>query len=559
MFAHYAFFGSHSEAIGTALLLMFLYGLSAIPFSYLVSFLFQKGNTGYSFVLGFCSIVGVGLCTILKAFQNDITVRDKINKALWAFRIFPTFSLASGFSNLYGTAFDNALCESIPADQLQMYCQLTPTGQKRVLDKCCTNLCKDDCLKYVYPITWEPNTCGYDVFFLSIDAIIYISLLLMLETKIMAAMWDVIKLQFQKSKKTDIQQIVQENTIEDSDVLAEETRIKNLTEAHPGSAGEALVVSDLTKVFKNFYAVNHLTFGIHQEECFGLLGVNGAGKTTTFRMLTGDCKPDKGNALIHSDSLRTNLRKFQSYLGYCPQFDALIDRLTGREMLELFAQLRGLTGPNLQERVNKMIKMTDLTKHADKQTQFYSGGNKRKLSVAMALIGCPPLILLDEPTAGVDPVSRRKIWNILSQARNNTGAAVLLTTHSMEESEALCNRLAIMVNGRFQCLGSIQQLKSKYGQGYTLIIKMKREDQNEPVRMNAIKAHIQSHLMGANLKDDHQGMLQYHIVNPQITLSYLFKFMSSMKIQFELEDYLISDTSLEQIFLAFARTQRETT
>ncbi|GIY06585.1 ATP-binding cassette sub-family A member 17 [Caerostris extrusa] len=105
MFAHYAFFGAHSEAIGTALLLMFLYGLSAIPFSYLVSFLFKKGNTGYSFVLGFCSIIGVGLCTILKAFQNDIMVRDKINKALWAFRIFPTFSLASGFSNLYGTAF----------------------------------------------------------------------------------------------------------------------------------------------------------------------------------------------------------------------------------------------------------------------------------------------------------------------------------------------------------------------------------------------------------------------------------------------------------------------
>ncbi|GIY36585.1 ATP-binding cassette sub-family A member 7 [Caerostris extrusa] len=295
----------------------------------------------------------------------------------------------------------------------------------------------------------------------------------MLETNIMSAMWDVTKREFQKFRKTVIQQIIQENTMEDSDVLEEEARIKNLTEAHPGSAGEALVVSDLTKVYKNFYAVNHLTFGIHEEECFGLLGVNGAGKTTTFRMLTGDCKPDKGNALIHNDSLRTNLiskRKFQSYLGYCPQFDALIDRLTGREMLELFAQLRGLTGPNLQERVDKMIKMTDLTKYADKQTQFYSG-------------------------AGVDPVSRRKIWNILSQARNNTGAAVLLTTHSMEESEALCNRLAIMVNGRFQCLGSIQQLKSKYGQGYTLIIKMKREDQNEPARMNAIKAHIQSNLI----------------------------------------------------------------
>ncbi|GFW78833.1 ATP-binding cassette sub-family A member 17 [Trichonephila clavipes] len=126
----------------------------------------------------------------------------------------------------------------------------------------------------------------------------------------------------------------------------------------------------------------------------------------------------------------------------------------------------------------------------------------------------------------------------------------------MEESEALCNRLAIMVNGRFRCLGSIQQLKSKYGQGYTVIIKMKREHQDSQEAMNTIKAHVQSNLTGANLKDDHQGMLQYHVVNPSTTLSRLFKFMTNMKNQFDLEDYLISDTSLEQIFLTFARAQR---
>ncbi|GBN47513.1 ATP-binding cassette sub-family A member 3 [Araneus ventricosus] len=225
-------------------------------------------------------------------------------------------------------------------------------------------------------------------------------------------------------------------------------------------------------------------------------------------------------------------------------------------MLMLFGRLRGLFGNDLLDKVEKMIRLTDLSKHADKQTQFYSGGNKRKLSVAIALIGTPPLILLDEPTAGVDPVSRRKIWKILAEARNNTGAAVLLTTHSMEESEALCNRLAIMVNGRFRCLGSIQQLKSKYGQGYTLTIKLKREDENNENTLNVIKGHIQSNLQGAELKDDHQGMLQYHVVNPSLRLSDLFKFMSHMKIQFQLEDYLISTTSLEQIFLTFARAQR---
>ncbi|GBN99598.1 ATP-binding cassette sub-family A member 3, partial [Araneus ventricosus] len=417
-------------------------------------------------------------------------------------------------------------------------------------------LCGSNCINVTSPLTWEENACGRDLFFLFIDGFIYFGIVLLLETRVLAMMIRLLKACLRRVQRPTISQMRQESVIEDSEVLQEEQRIRHLTATQPGPGGEALVVSELTKVFKNFRAVKHLTFGIHQEECVGFLGVNGAGKTTTFRMLTGDCLPTEGNAFIQNSSLRTDLKRFQSYLGYCPQFDALIDRLTGREMLMLFGRLRGLFGNDLLDKVEKIIRLTDLSKHADKQTQFYSGGNKRKLSVAIALIGTPPLILLDEPTAGVDPVSRRKIWKILAQARNNTGAAVLLTTHSMEESEALCNRLAIMVNGRFRCLGSIQQLKSKYGQGYTLTIKLKREDENNENTLNVIKGHIQSNLQGADLKDDHQGMLQYHVVNPSLRLSHLFKFMSHMKIQFQLEDYLISTTSLEQIFLTFARAQR---
>ncbi|GBM33344.1 ATP-binding cassette sub-family A member 17 [Araneus ventricosus] len=508
VFVHYAFFGIHSEA------------------------------------------TGVGCASVLKIIQAEFITLESVDRAVWVFRLFPTFSLASGMSSLYGVAFYNAFCESVPPYDLEFHCNSPTMDKSNPLFKCCKDICGDYCHQVSYPIQWDKNSSGQDMLFLFIDGIIYFGFVLFMETKTMATLLQIAKLHFQKIRV--VGQIIQENSV----LLEEEERIRNLLATHPESNGEALVVSDLTKLFKNFCAVNHLTFGIHQEECFGLLGVNGAGKTTTFRMLTGDCYPTEGNAFIQNCSLNTNLKKFQSYLGYCPQFDALIDRLTGREMLMFFGQLRGLTGSYLHEKVEKLIKMTDLTKHADKQTQFYSGGNKRKLSVAIALIGSPPLILLDDPTTGVDPVSRRKIWNILSQARNNTGTAVLFTTHSMEESEVLCNRLAIMVNGRFRCLGSIQQLKTKYGRGYTLIIKLKREDQNDDKIMNSIKAHVQGNLKGADLKDVHQGMLQYHVVDRSVTLSYLFKFMSNMKTEFELEDYLISDTSLEQIFLTFARAQR---
>ncbi|GFT55691.1 ATP-binding cassette sub-family A member 3, partial [Nephila pilipes] len=561
IFAHYVFFGVHSNAMGTALLMMLLYGWASIPFSYLIVFLFKKGNTGFSAVVGFCTLVGVGAGSTMKSIEfalSGTSAINKINKAVWSLRIFPTFSFAQGISNLFGLAFSNSFCESLPPEDLEFNCNSPTMNEYNPLFKCCKNVCQiqDKCLVQKDLITWDAGGCGRDLLFLFIDGCIYFVILFLIETRFMAAFSRASKAYMLRVRKSMVGQIMEENIVEDSDVLAEEERIRNLRATHPGTNGEALVVSELTKVYRNFYAVKQLTFGIHPEECFGLLGVNGAGKTTTFRMLTGDTFPTDGNAIMSSSSIRTDLKRFQSHLGYCPQFDALIDRLTGREMLSLFARLRGLTGYELQERVDKLIKMTDLTAHADKQTQFYSGGNKRKLSVALSLIGSPPLILLDEPTAGVDPVSRRKIWNILSQARNNTGAAVILTTHSMEESEALCNRLAIMVNGRFRCLGSIQQLKSKYGQGYTVIIKMKREYQDNQEVLNKIKTYVQSNLAGANLKDDHQGMLQYHVVDPSITLSYLFKFMTNMKNQYDLEDYLISDTSLEQIFLTFARAQR---
>ncbi|GFR10884.1 ATP-binding cassette sub-family A member 3 [Trichonephila clavata] len=558
IFVHYAFFGMHSNAIGTALLMLFLYGWASIPFSYLVSLMFKKGGAGFSIIVGFCAILGVGLGSILRSVAYGLpnAKAEQLQKAVWVFRIFPTFSFAQGMSNLFGIAFYNAYCESVPYEDLQFNCYSSTMDQHNPLFKCCKNVCGDNCLKPENIFTWDKSACGRDLFFLFIDGCIYFSILLLLETRFMGAFFRAAKSRVMSLRKSMIGQIMEENINQDSDVLAEEERVRNLTATHLGTGGEALLVSGLTKVYRNFYAVNRLTFGIHPEECFGLLGVNGAGKTTTFRMLTGDTFPTEGNAMTSSSSIWTDMDKFQSQLGYCPQFDALIDRLTGREMLSLFARLRGLTGFDLDERVNTLIRMTDLVPHADKQTQFYSGGSKRKLSVAISLIGAPPLILLDEPTAGVDPVSRRKIWNILSQARNNTGAAVILTTHSMEESEALCSRLAIMVNGRLQCLGSIQQLKSKYGQGYTIIIKMKKEHQDNQEAVNAIKTHIQSNLPGANLKDEHQGMVQYHVVDPSISLSRLFKFMSSMKNQFELEDYLISDTSLEQIFLTFARAQR---
>ena len=242
------------------------------------------------------------------------------------------------------------------------------------------------------------------------------------------------------------------------------------------STMDALLVQELKKKFNLFTAVDGLSFGVHRKECFGLLGVNGAGKTTTFRMLTGDLPPSSGIAHAGPFNNRQSLSGFQQQLGYCPQFDPLLDKLTAREMLFLFGRLRGIEECNLKYCSQELIEMADLRKHADRPTETYSGGNKRKLSLALAMMGSPSLLLLDEPTSGVDPGARRKIWTTLAKVRQDLGCSIILTSHSMEECEALCSRVAIMVNGQFKCIGPIQHLRGKYGQGYTVIIKLKRDN-----------------------------------------------------------------------------------
>jgi len=321
-------------------------------------------------------------------------------------------------------------------------------------------------------------------------------------------------------------------------------------------SNEALIAHHLTKYYGSFKAVDDISFRVHDKECFGLLGVNGAGKTTTFGMLTGDLMMSSGNAYIKQSDVRGSLRKFQEHVGYCPQFDALIDTMTGREMLTLFCALRGVPTLMIRSIVHFMIDVADLTPHADKMTQSYSGGNKRKLSLALAMVGNPRVLYLDEPTAGVDPSARRKIWNTLMRAQKDIGSAVILTSHSMEECEALCQRLCIMVNGRFRCIGSTQHLKSKFGQGFTVLIKLNaledEQRQLEPL-MTDMENIFGRHII---LRENHQNLLHFHVTDTSLRWSTLFEIVDDLSKRYGFEDVLVSDTTLEQIFLAFAKTQR---
>jgi len=336
----------------------------------------------------------------------------------------------------------------------------------------------------------------------------------------------------------------------DEDVAAEARRVNS---PDYDTSSDILVLRELTKWYSASQprpSVDHLSVGIPKGQCFGLLGINGAGKTTTFKMLTGDHVASSGDAFVGGKSVTKELNAVRQQIGYCPQFDGLVDNLTGRETLRMYAILRGVPKELVEAVVEENIIKFDLQKHCDNRCGAYSGGNKRKLSTAMAMIGNPKTLFLDEPSTGMDPGARRFIWNTISSAlREETDRSVVLTSHSMEECEALCTRIAIMVNGRFKCLGSLQHLKSRFG-GYISLMMVTRDAASAP----AARKWVEDTFPGSVLKDSHSTFLEFN-VDPGFSWGQLFGRVESNREALNLIDYGINQPSLEQIFLGFAKEQ----
>lgn len=185
---------------------------------------------------------------------------------------------------------------------------------------------------------------------------------------------------------------------EDNDVLEEKEKIRTMQQDE--IKNYTLILKNVNKYYKKFLAVDRLCLGVNKYECFGLLGVNGAGKTTTFKMMTGDVRITSGDIWINGMNLKKDMKSIYKLTGYCPQFDALLENLTGRETLIIFALLRGISHKESKIIAVKLAKEFDFYRHIDKKVQEYSGGNKRKLSTAVSLIGEPQVIYLDEPTTG---------------------------------------------------------------------------------------------------------------------------------------------------------------
>uniref|UniRef100_A0A669F0M1 ABC transporter domain-containing protein n=1 Tax=Oreochromis niloticus TaxID=8128 RepID=A0A669F0M1_ORENI len=477
------------------ILLLIFYGWAITPMMYPFSFIFSVPSTAYVVLTCINLFIGINSSVatfIMELFDDDniIHINNIVKQVLL---IFPHFCLGRGLIDM---------------------------AKNQAMATLYSNFGED---RFKNPLSWD--MVGKNLCAMSIQGIVMFAVTILIQYKF-----------FCKPRLISGKWLPAEE--EDIDVARERRRV------YEGEAqSDLLRICDLTKVssfgalyiFSGFISILFLL-------CFGLLGINGAGKTTTFKMLTGDIPVSSGEAFLNGYSIRTEMRSVHQNMGYCPQFDALDELLTGREHLEFYARLRGVPAREVAMVAEWGVQKLGLAKYSNKSAGTYSGGNKRKLSTAIALIGCPPVIFLDEPTTGMDPKARRFLWDcILSVIRE--GRSVVLTSHSMEECEALCTRMAIMVNGRFKCLGSIQHLKSRFGDGYTVIVRVG----GSPPALKPVEDFVQKTFPGSVLKEKHHNTLQYQFPYAQGALANIFSQFTRHQRRLRVEDYSVSQTTLDQV------------
>ncbi|XP_013003072.1 ATP-binding cassette sub-family A member 9 isoform X2 [Cavia porcellus] len=345
---------------------------------------------------------------------------------------------------------------------------------------------------------------------------------------------------------------------EDEDVRMERIRTTNAVTSLDEEEKPVITASCLRKEYagkkKNCFsrrkkkiATRNVSFCVKKGEVVGLLGHNGAGKSTVIKMITGDIRPNAGQVILKRNSEGDDL----GFLGYCPQEDVLWPNLTVKQHLEVYMSVKGLKKRDAMVTTAQLVEALKLQDHLKTPVKTLSEGIKRKLCFALSILGSPSVVLLDEPSTGMDPEGQQQIWQAIRATFRHMDRGALLTTHYMAEAEAVCDRLAIMVSGRLRCIGSIQHLKSKFGKDYLLEMKVRSLAQVQPLHAEILRLFPQ-----AARQERYSSLMVYKLPIEDVQpLSQTFSKLEIVKQDFDLEEYSLSQSTLEQVFLELSKEQ----
>ena len=380
-----------------------------------------------------------------------------------------------------------------------------------------------------------------------VDIIFYLGLAIIIQSYKDSGLsfWLYIKSFFTKVSRNDNIKLVNQ----DEDKIPGEKFEKHFqelseTNKKKSEENQCLKLVNVSKNFDELKAVNNFNGELFSNEIFCLLGHNGAGKSTTINMISGVFPPDEGDIFLNGISLITNKEYLYENIGLCQQEDIFFDYLTVEEHLEYMCKIKG-SEVNHQE-INELITKIELLPKKDALCSTLSGGQKRKLCIALALIGNSKIILLDEPTSGMDVMARRSLWEFLKNYKKNK--IILLTTHFLDEAEYLGDRIGIMTDGQYICCGSSSYLKSKYPCGFNINLLINSNVFNEKYKTKFF-SEILKYEPKAEIKVASKGIFSVNIQSNNQHINEIFNYIEESKEQFGIEDYTVGSTSLEDVFL----------
>ncbi|XP_012272935.1 ATP-binding cassette sub-family A member 1 [Orussus abietinus] len=548
----------YCKEIGITVLLLVLYAICALPIIYIFSFLKNSVNTVLKLlyfvplIAVFTDIIAAVTLTAVEGSSPWVKpIRIIIQHIL---PLIPHVSFTKGYVAFLAVSYANTRCRQMPSHFEDILCSHG--------DPCCALQCNDGVCQNYFPYNKTVDGIGNlkeSILYLIFSSFLFIALLLIMEEKVIQKFFAAKRGYNLIASSQDMNEDVKEEKgVISAEINKRRKQINEITNTNNSLLDDenenVFLAYELSKTYGKTVAVKEVNFRVRRDECFGLLGVNGAGKSTTFKMLTGDEIPNSGIVMLGNADLRSRRVKYLSEMGYCPQTHALIPSFNAFDHLRLFARLRGVPRSELNSEVISWISRLNLSKCASQPSSTYSGGNKRRLSIAIAVIGSPKLVLLDEPTTGVDPTAKRAVWCVLRSCQAS-GQSIIITSHSMEECEALCGRLVIMVKGEIMCIGPIQELKQRLGAGFDIGIKLKLNRTNKDV--DDIKTHIQEALP-CDFRDENMGYLLYHVTDPKTTWKTMFEVMTGVKNRWHcVEDFSVLSSTLEELFIRIARNSKD--
>ncbi|XP_040186968.1 ATP-binding cassette sub-family A member 5 [Rana temporaria] len=369
-----------------------------------------------------------------------------------------------------------------------------------------------------------------------------------------------------KDKKSKAWKFTEVPEDEDEDVRIERARVGEYM-ASDSYEKPAIMVSGLHKEYNEKgktivgktmrkLVVNNISFCVRKGEILGLVGPNGCGKSTILDMMVGQTEPNAGKIWVGDPGPTETAGGPIRYVGYAPQLSHLWPEIRVQEHLETYGSIKGMSQSSLKEVIDRIVEALDMRDDRQKPTKKLSAGAQRKLCFALSMLGNPDIVLLDEPSTGMDPKAKQQLWKVIRSAFRGKEQAAVLTTHIMEEAEAVCDRVAVMVSGQLRYIGSVQHLKSKFGRHYSLELKLDADAGTQ--QMEILHREILKHFPNACRQESFASLMSYKVPKEDVqSLSQAFFNLGQVKRTFNVEEYSFSQSTLEQVFIELAKEQEE--